>query len=252
LPPLRLIASELDSFDEFHLCFQGGFDFFHGRFVTSRDHWHPPKSDINRLHVIELLNLVRSGAEFDAIAEKLKLEPVLSYKLLRYINSPAMGLQGRVETMKKALLVLGREKFYRWLSLLLFDIKKPGYRERVLTEQALARGRCLENLSGIGKVPPNQDQLFLLGLFSLLDVLMGQPMSHMLRQAKLPEAVHAALLEEPGPYRDALELAIALEGLDRDELKRCAAASEVEPHQLARSQIDALVWAAQINALAES
>lgn len=251
LPPLKLIASELNTFDEFNLCFQGGFDMFHGRFVSSRESWHPPKSDINRLQVIELLNLVRSDAEFDAIAEQLKREPVLTFKLLRYLNSPAMGLQSPVEAMNQALLILGRDKFYRWLSLLLFDIKTPGYRERVLTEQALTRGRCLENLAGQGRMPAQKDQLFLLGLFSLLGALMGQPMPQMLKQAKLPEAVRAALLGEPGPYLDALALVVAVEGLEHDELKRCADACGVDAMQISRAAIDALAWANEITALNE-
>lgn len=252
LPPLKLVASEISTFDEFSLCFRGGFDLFHGRFVSSRENWHPPKSDINRLQVIELLNLVRSDAEFDAIAEQLKREPVLTFKLLRYLNSPAMGMQSPVDTMNQALLILGRDKFYRWLSLLLFDIKTPGFRERILTEQALTRGRCLENLAGQGRLPAQKDQLFLLGLFSLLDVLMGQPMPAMLKQAKLPEAVRAALLGEPGPYRDALTLAVALDGLEHDEIKRCADACGVDAMQISRAAIDALAWANEITALNES
>jgi c-di-GMP phosphodiesterase len=252
LPPLRLIASELDTFDEFHLCFQGGFDIFQGRFVNSRENWHPPKSDINRALVMEILKLVRSGADYSLIAEQLKREPVLAFKLLRYINSAAMGLQTRVDTMSKALLLLGHEKFYRWLSLLLFDIKTPGYRERLLTEQALTRGRCLETLAGQGRLPKEKDHLFLLGMFSLLDVLMGLSVEEMLKQAKLPEPVQAALLRQPGPYLDALQLAIAAEGHDQAELKRCAELCGITPANLSYGAIEGLAWASAITALGEA
>jgi c-di-GMP phosphodiesterase len=252
LAPLRLIARGLDTFDDFHLCFQGGFDLFEGRFINSRENWHPPKSEINRLHVLQLLKLVRGNAEYPAIAEQLKREPIVAFKLLRYINSAAMGPQRPVDTMSKALLLLGHEKFYRWLSLLLFDIKDPSYRERMLTEQALVRGRLLESLAGQGRLPKEKDPLFLLGLFSLLDLVMGQPMEEMLTQAKLPDLVQAALLRQPGPYLDALELAIAAEGNDHDELQRCAAACGVDPADLSRNALEALAWAHSVTALGET
>lgn len=248
---LRMMASGLGSFDEFHLCFQGGFDFFLGQFVNSRENWHPPKSNINRLHVIDLLNTLRSGAEFDVIAQQLKLDPVLTFKLLRYLNSPMMGLQTPVTTMDKALMVLGRERFSRWLSLFLFDIKSPGYRDRVLTERALARAHFLESLAGQGAVPAHKDQLFMLGLFSQLDLLMGQSMSEMLQQARLPESVHQALLGEAGVWADALALAVAAEGSSPEDLETKAGVCGLDALQVSSSAIEALQWAHEVSSLDE-
>jgi hypothetical protein len=110
-----------------------------------------------------------------------------------------MGLMSPVTGLDKALILLGREKFYRWLSLMLFDFKSPGYKERVLTEQALSRAAFLERLAGQGTVPAQADWLFILGLFSNLDLLMAQSMADLLLQAKLPAPVHDALLGEAGP-----------------------------------------------------
>lgn len=251
LPKIKLIANELNTYDEFNLCFQGGFDFFLGKFVTSRENWHPPKSEINRLRVIESLNLLRSGAEFDQIAAQLKLDPILTFKLLRYLNSPVMGMQNPVTTIEKALIVLGRENFYRWLSLLLFDIKAPGYRERIVTEQALARGYFLESMAGQGRVPAQKDQLFILGLFSMLELQMGQPMSAILAQTRLPEAIQEALLEQPGVYRDALLLAIAAEGLSPDECEQQAEVCGLSAMQVSLFAVEALTWANEVSAMNE-
>lgn len=252
LPKIRLIAHELNSFDEFHLCFQGGFDFFLGQFVTSRENWHPPKSDINRLHVIELLNLLRGGEEFDVIAQQLTHDPVLAFKLLRYLNSPVMGLQSPVTTMDKALMVLGRERFYRWLSLLLFDIKAPGYRERIFTEQALTRAHFLESLAGKGCLPTQRDQLFILGLFSMLELLMGQPIEAILAQTRLPAPVHDALLGQAGPFRDALLLAIATEGRSSATLEEQAIICGLDAVQVSRHAVEALAWANEITSMNDS
>lgn len=249
LPRLRLIAGGLNAVDEFHSCYRAGFDLFLGQFVTRRDNWHPPGSSSNRLHLIKLLNLLRSEAEVAAIAEQLKHDPVLAFKLLRYLNSPVMGLLSPVVSMEKALILLGREKIYRWLSLLLFDFKTTDFEERVLAEQALSRAHFLESLAAQGSMPAQEDSLFILGLFSLLDQLMGQPMADLLLQAKLPEPVHDALLGQPGPWRNALLLAIATEGQSPLELAQQAALCGLEPLQVSQCAFRSLAWAHEISSL---
>lgn len=246
----KLIASRLQTADDFQYCFERGFNYFMGPFVSSRENWHPAKSDVNYLKVFQALEMIRSGAEFDTIAECLRTDPILTFKLLRYINSPGIGLQKKVDEIQQALMLLGRDRFYRWLSLLLFDSKKPGYQENVLREQALTRGRFMEMLAGKGRVPANADQLFLTGLFSLMNVMLGQPLEDVLKQVALPQAVASALLGEPGAMHDALTLVIAAESGIGD-MAAAAAQCEVEATEVAGMLIDALAWSQQIVAVSE-
>lgn len=246
---LRLMGQELQTYEEFHLCYQSRFDYFSGPFVTSREDWHPPKSQINRILAMKLLNMLRADEELPAIAQQITADPVMTFKLLRYLNAPAIGLPNPVLTIDKALMLLGRERCYRWLSLLLFDIKQTSYRERVLTEQALSRAFFLEGLAGQGRVPPHPDQLFILGLFSLLDVLIGDSLSSILEQTRLPEHLHGALLGQPGEYGNALALAKASENPAAPDLAEWAAACEVDAHSVLQSSLHALDKANAITAL---
>lgn len=216
------IASQLPTADDFAFCQRCGFDFFMGPFVERRDHWHPAKSEINRLRVFEVLDMVRADAPYDAIANALRSEPTLTFKLLRYVNSSAFGFARTIDNIAQMLTVLGRDRFYRWLSLLLFDLSEPGFRARVLTEQALTRARFMELLAGRGKVPAEGEALFLTGLFSLLDVMMGQPLADVLKQIRLPSTVEAALCGEPGALRAALELGIAIESANPQRIVAAA------------------------------
>lgn len=247
-----LIATGLNTFDEFNLCFQSGFDFFLGDFIISRENWHPPKSDINRLLVIKLLNLLRSDEDIKVVAQQVTADPVMTFKLLRYLNSPAMGLQSPVATIEKAVMILGRERFYRWLSLLLFDIKAPGFRERLLTEQALTRAFFLENLAGEGHVPNKKDELFILGLFSMLDLLIGQPLESILQQTHLPASIHAALMNEAGIYHDALHLACSLEDRVEETIEHAAAVCNIDAVAVSRYSMDALSRANEVMTISES
>ena len=247
----KLIVSELQTSDDFNLCFHCGFDYFMGSFVSERKNWQPAKSEINRLRVFEVLNMVRDGAEFDAIADCLRTEPLLTFKLLRYINSPGVGLLQKIDDISQALLVLGSKRFYRWLSLLLFDFTKLSFHERVLNEQVLARARFMEMLAGQGRVPPDADQLFLTGLFSLLDVMMGQPIAEILKQIALPEAVAAALTGEQGAMLDTLSLAIAIESSSPDAMAAAAERCELESAVVTGAMLEALAWAHQVSSAGE-
>lgn len=244
--PLQWIAQELHSFDEFNLCFKGGFDFFMGDFVTSRENWHPPKSEINRLLTIKLLNLLRSDEDLSVIAQQITADPVLAFKLLRYLNSPAFGLSQPILTIDKAVMVLGRERCYRWVSLLLFDIQQSGYRERVLIEHALTRAFYLESLAGQGLLQGPKEELFILGLFSMLDLLIGHPLETILQETHLPAPVHRALLGQAGTYRNALLLAQAMEKQQFNAVQALAERLQLNALPVLSLQMEALGKANEI------
>jgi EAL and modified HD-GYP domain-containing signal transduction protein len=244
----RLVARDVQSHDDFQFCDKCGFDFFQGPFITSRESLRPTGGGINRIVVLPILNMVRSDQSFALIADRLKNEPTLTYKLLRYLNSPAMGLQQPIDSLTQALVLIGREKFYRWLSLLLFDFANPTYHERALAERALARGRTLELLAGKGRIPKAPDHLFLIGLFSLLDVALGLPLQELLEKATLPDAVREALLGKPGAHADALALAILGEADAAalpEQMAQALARCELADAAYTAAAAEALVWASQ-------
>ncbi len=137
---------------------------------------------------IKLLNLLRTDEELKVIADQITADPIMTFKLLRYLNSPAIGLQNPILTIDKALLILGRERCFRWLSLLLFDIKQSNFRERLLTEQALTRAFFWKAWRGWVKSQRPKMRCSFLGLFSMLDLLMGMPMAELLEQTQLPQS----------------------------------------------------------------
>ena len=249
-PAQQLIACRLQTADDYKYCFGLGFHYFMGSFASSRENWQPAKSHVNYARVFQALEMIRSGAEFDPIADCLRTDPILTFKLLRFINSPGIGLQQKIDEIQQALLLLGRDRFYRWLSLLLFESKNPGYHENILREQALTRARFMEMLAGKGRIPDSADQLFLTGLFSLMNVMLAQPLEDVLKQVALPEAAAAALRGETGAMRDALMLAIALES-GNGEIAAAAAQCDVDAAEVAGFMIQALAWSQQIAAVGD-
>jgi EAL and modified HD-GYP domain-containing signal transduction protein len=248
--PLKFIASDIATADDFQLCYRAGFDYFQGPFVTSRENWHPPKSDIDRAKVILILNRLRSGAQTSELAKALRCDPVLTYKMLRYINSPAMGLRKQITEIEQALVLLGQDKLYRWLSLLLYDVKGAGYAEHALFEQALVRARLMEQLAlRSGLASPLADQLFLTGLFSLLDKMLGLPTEQILAKVAVTNTVRDALLHARGPFFPYLQLGVACEAGAPEEIAGFAARCGLEPGGVNHELICALTWANEIGEL---
>lgn len=244
---LALVAADIESSDDFQVCFRAGFDYFHGPFVNRREGWHPPRANVDRSRIMQVLGQLRSGVEGSELARSIRQDPVVTYKLLRYINSSANGLEHEITSIEQSLLLLGRERFYRWLSLLLFDVQKSGYIERVLTEQALARASLMERLGRRARqAGVNPDQLFLAGLFSQLEKLLDRPLAEILDSVAMPPAVNEALLTGSGPLAPFLNLAVACENGDQKATAIWATACQLDALSVNQELLAALVWANEV------
>jgi EAL and modified HD-GYP domain-containing signal transduction protein len=180
----------------------------------------------------------------------MKQDPVLSYRLLAYANSPLLGMTSKITHLGQAMTIIGRDKLYRWLASLLFNVADPGYYEWALTEQALARAALMERLGkNVTGVKP--DALFLTGLFSLLDQLMGKPMEELVTQIQISEDIQIALVRREGVLARFLALAEACERMDPETIAQNAGALGFSSRTVSLAVFDALAWAhsmAQVNA----
>jgi EAL and modified HD-GYP domain-containing signal transduction protein len=215
LPGTKLVAMHVDSLEEFECCRGAPFAMFQGGFLTRRENWPPqPQMNPQRARLTQLMQKLQKGGELNEIAQELRHSPELSYRLLRYINSAGMGLTTRIASIEQALLILGREKLYRWLTLLLFSAGPGAAIDAPLLEQALVRARFMELLAPEHTSSLQRDELFIVGVFSLLDVLLKLPLSVALEPLALPETSTEALLHDRGPLAPKLRLVIAAEAHD--------------------------------------
>lgn len=255
---LKVLARRIDSYEEYEYCLSKGFDSFSGRFLTYRESWPPqPPLHPDRARLCTLLNDLRNGAELTDVASGLKLSPELSYRFLRYINSVGMGVPNHIASIEQGVLYLGREKLYRWFTLLLFSGGGGQPTDGAILEQALVRGRMMELMAGDTLPHIQREELFVTGMFSVLDVLLRVPMEVAIRPLQLPPPVTQAILGETGPYFAFLKLSSICgecEGSD-DAASAAADASFVSlaasmglsVEQVNRCHVDALSWAQQLD-----
>lgn len=239
--PVKQVVARVRHKSEFASCIKVGVDAVEGDFFVRPGTLKAKGVSPARANIATLMSLVRENAEMKKIDEVLKRDASISYKLLRYINSAAFGLSTEVQSFRHAVTILGYEKLANWLAILLVsagdDNSSPA-----LTKAAVVRGQ-LASLVGRHCLPAKEcDDLFIVGLFSLLDVMMEMRMESILEQIKLGSAVANALLRHEGPYGGLLSLVESLEGGDFERSASVAASLKLDADTVNRAHLQAIDW----------
>lgn len=233
---VTLVAEKVETQEEFRLCADMGFDLFQGYFFCKPEVLTGRSIGPNRLAMLQLVAAVQDdNTELAQLETLVSRDVALSYRLLRYMNSAFFGLRCRVDSVGRALALLGLNNVKRWatMTILAGVEEKP---QELLT-LALVRARLCE-LLGPSVQQTNGDQLFTLGLFSVVDALMDAPMTDVLRSIPFEKDMVAALTEHAGPKGELLGCVVAWERGDFP-----AAARLIDPSVVATMHFEALTWA---------
>lgn len=193
--------------------------------------------------IVQAMDLVARNADLRELDAVLRRDAALSFRLLRYINSAGFGLGTQVLSLRHAVNLLGYSTLQRWLGLLLATAG-GGVHAPALVQAAVCRGRVAELLGAQMLGRREAEELFMAGMFSLLDRLLGIPMEKVLEQVKLPEPVCEALLSRQGVYGPFLQLVEAGEDASADGAA-LAEALFISPQTVNAFQMQALAWARQ-------
>lgn len=239
---VRVVMRELFSWEEYDACAALGLDGFGGDiYLTPRPGMTAKGLNPAQAMILQLMEMVRQNADVHQLESVLRRDAALSYKLLRYINSVGFGLGAEIQSLRHAVTMLGYSPLYRWLSLLLATASTAGY-SPVLMQTAIIRGRFAE-LLGHGSLPKNEaENLFVAGMFSLLDKLLGVSMPEVLENIQLSDSVAQALLSRGGMYGPFLALAEACE-IGHGQVDEVADSLFLSPHQVNEAHLAALAWA---------
>lgn len=204
----RLLAEKVETIEQFRTCFDLGFDFFQGYYFTRPIYQEGRKLAPSQLAITALMGLIASDADNSVIEEHIKGNVSLGLNLLRLVNTPAVSAH-RIDSLRQALIALGRNQLQRWLQVMLYaDGSGQAAVMMPLLAQATTRGRLMELLAQKLK-PGNRgiaDTAFTVGIMSLMDTLFGMPMEKILEQIPVVEEVSDALLRRQGYFGQLLNL----------------------------------------------
>lgn len=243
---LRLLAEKVETPEEFRRAARLGYEFFQGYFfarpvVTAAR----VISGSKRNYLCILQELHQPYLDFSKLTSLLRHEPALSYKLLRFVNSALFARRERVDSVYHALTFIGEEAARKWLSVVtLIDLSADQPTE--LAVSTLVRARFAELLAPPAGLERRQEDCFLMGMFSRLDVMLGRPLQELLQGLNLPAEIGRALLDQPRPgdrLSKLWNLILAYEAADWGRLDLLASESAIKPEALSSAYTQAVAWA---------
>ncbi|MBI1809302.1 MAG: EAL domain-containing protein [Gemmatimonadetes bacterium] len=225
---VTLLAERIEDAAMLAQCRALGFTLFQGYYFSRPEIVKRRDLPAGMIGVAKVMNLIPDPKATDRDLEgAFRSDPGLSFKLLRIVNSAGMGGSG-IESIQQAIRIVGRAPLHRWLALLFVNCVPMNTgidREMVLS--ALERGRLCELLAINTGRKQSAPSLFLAGVLSTFDAILGMPMTELLRQVKVSADVESALLKEEGPYTPYLMTASAYARGDWEQVITLAAEMDV-------------------------
>ncbi len=238
----RLIAEKVETHSQFTQVKELGVTLFQGYWFARPVLLEGQRVQPAQANIIRLIDLVRKQSSTAEIEEVLKHDPMLSFNLLRFINSAGFGMRNEVTSFKHAVMLLGLNRLFKWAALLMTTSFNGNVPPAVGTT-AVVRGRLMELLA-LEKLEAEEcDNAFVVGVFSLLDTMLGMPLEAALKTVPLPTQVTDALLHHKGPLAPFLDLTIACESADDAAFADASNVLGLSSSHVNWAHLQALAWA---------
>jgi len=209
-PKIKFLAEKVETQAEFTKALKMGFTYFQGYFFSKPEVMRIKELTAAKINLLHLLAEVTSGAtSVSRLTDIITHDVAISYKLLRFLNSAWFYRLEKIESISHAITYLGEKELRRFLMLMILADKASG-KPQELMRLAIVRAKFCELLGTTGKTPANPDQqndLFLLGLFSLLDAMLDASMESLMKELPIPDSIKMALVDHEGflaPYLNAV------------------------------------------------
>jgi len=243
MKPIKLLAEKIENKEIFNIAIKMGFEYFQGYYfskpvIVSGQSVSPAM--INRMRLLRIS--MKKDFCFDDIADVVRHDVALSYRLLRFVNSANFGFRTVISNIHQALVVLGTSEVRKWITLLcLVDLNQDKTPE--LTRMSLIRARFLEQTAlFLGKEKHHVESLYLMGMFSLMDTIMEIPMKEVFTQIQVHESVSGPLLSRSG---DDYKLLRLIELYEQGDFAAAAALADeisLPERKFADIYIEAVQW----------
>jgi EAL and modified HD-GYP domain-containing signal transduction protein len=228
LDRVKLLAEKVETIEDYEQAIDLGYSYFQGYFfskpaVLSRR--NVPAYKMNYLQILREIN--RLDLDYDRLERIFKQDVTLSYKLMTYINSAYFGFPNKIRSIRYALALIGLREAKKWLSLIALSSMGQD-KSQELVVSSLFRANLCELLAPIVGLDNYSSDLFLVGLFSLIDAFLDQPMPDILRSMPLTDEIKFTLLGQSTPFVPVYNLVLSYEKGDWDTTFRCLNAFDTE------------------------
>ncbi|MBR3636148.1 MAG: HDOD domain-containing protein [Lachnospiraceae bacterium] len=241
-PRVKLIASDLDSLGMFDsLRIEGGYYLFEGSFyrmpVTKGNTTVSPL----KLNYISLLNLVNSeDFELTEAADIIGRDTALIISLLKMVNKVTHSTT-EITSIRHAAAMLGQKELKKWITTAITQ-QLCSDRPSEIMRLSLLRAKFAENISGQFELGVFGPELFLMGLFSVVDLILNKPMDEALALLKVSKNISKALVSHDGPFVDVLDFIQVYEAGDWQEVSRLLLINDMSIDAVYEAYLSSLEW----------
>jgi EAL and modified HD-GYP domain-containing signal transduction protein len=243
-PGCQMLAEKVETREEFIACKNLGFSFFQGYFFRRPEVLHAreiPKNQVNYLRLLQAIS--HDELEVKEIESIIKGEASLCYRLLRYLNSAAFCFSSEIHSVRHGLSILGEREVRRWVRLVA-ALGAGQNKPSDLVLSALVRARYCELLGQ--KVPHGDSDLFLVGLFSLMDAILEMPMGVVLEGISLDQETRALLLRQKSKLEPIYQLMLLQETANWTALAELCLEIGVQESYSMQCHWEAMQWAREM------
>ena len=240
-PRLKLCAVYVETPEEYdHLVKIGGFDFYEGRFFRMPQHAKDKEMAPLKVTYLELLKVV-NNPDFDltTAADIIERDPALVFQLLKIVNR--MTVNSGIKSVRNAAAMLGQDELKHWINTAVTK-ELCSDRPSEIIRMSLIRARLSELLAPLFGMENMSQELFLMGLFSVLDVILERPMEEVLDMINVSKPIREALLKEEGKMADVLTFVKAYEDASFQEVSRRMLLANIEMNDVYELYLSSLSW----------
>jgi c-di-GMP-related signal transduction protein len=239
---IKLLAEKVETYDDFHRALGLGYSLFQGYFFARPETLSHSDVPILKHNHLRLLGLSAQPApDFARLEDVIKHDASLCYRLLRFLNSAWFGFRSEVKSIRHALSLLGANEVRKWVSVVALAALAEDKPQSILIH-SMCRARFHELLAPRVGMQAHAMDLFMQGLLSCMDAILGRPLASVLSEVPLADEVKMSLLGHDNRFREVYEVVVACEKVDWDEVARLAARMGIREEGLAEDYIASSRW----------
>ena len=244
----QALAQKIETKETYDLLKKLGFHLFQGYLFNKPEILPGTSPNLTKIAKFRILTeLADEDFNTEEVTRMISADVGLSYRLIRFINSPYFGLRNKISSISHAISLMGQLALRQWLMAVTLSNAVESDQGKEIYFLCIKRARFLEQLAEKStKVKAKGDSLFLLGLFSKLDVLLCQDMRVLVRELNLDEQISRALCGEKTPYHDFLALTEGLEHAQWDSLTPTMKQLGLGVSDVAITNNMAILWATEL------
>ncbi len=240
-PRIKLCAENIQDQETFEkLKADGGYQFYEGKFYRVAVNKGETEVSPLKVNYIELLNMVNaSDFELTKAADVISQDTALVISLLKMVNR--MSRNSEITSIRHAAAMLGQRELKKWINTAVANelyADKPNE----ITRLSLLRAKFAENLAPLFEMKLQASELFLMGLFSVLDLILSRPMEEALQMVKVSKEISSALVNHTGAFAPVLEFVTQYESANWQEISRLMVVKNIEMEQVYDAYVQSLKW----------